>query len=211
MACDDILVNTVKRIKNSGVRRLVDSRMREFKALGRKSNDEIFKELCFCILTANFQANRSIEIQREIGGRFITLSQERLAGRLRALGHRFPNTRASYIVEARRHKGALKETMASHKDERELRDWVVRNVKGLGYKEASHFLRNIGYLKLAIIDFHIVDILVRHRLMRRPKSLSRNNYLRIERLLERLAGRLKLSLAELDLYLWYCETGTILK
>ena len=94
-----------------------------------------------------------------------------------------------------------------------MRDWLAENVYGLGYKEASHFLRNIGATDLAIIDFHIVDVLVREGLIAKPKSksLSAKRYLEIERVLKGLAGELGITLAELDLYLWYLETGKIQK
>jgi len=88
----------------------------------------------------------------------------------------------------------------------------VKNIKGLGFKEASHFLRNIGFKNLAIIDFHIVDLLIKHKLIdKKPKSLSKSKYLEIEEKLKKIANELNLSLGELDLYLWYMETGKILK
>ena len=78
-------------------------------------------------------------------------------------------------------------------------------------KEASHFLRNIGFSNYAIIDFHIIDLLVKEKLITRPKTLTPKRYLEIESILETLAKKTKLSLGELDLYLWYMETGKILK
>ncbi|MEM2975891.1 MAG: N-glycosylase, partial [Candidatus Bathyarchaeia archaeon] len=96
-------------------------------------------------------------------------------------------------------------------DEIALREWLVKNIKGIGYKEASHFLRNIGFTNLAIIDFHILNILTRHKLIKKPKTLTRKNYLEIEQTLKNIAEKLNLTLAELDLYLWYIETNKILK
>ena len=78
-------------------------------------------------------------------------------------------------------------------------------------KEASHFLRNIGYKNLAIIDFHILDLLEKHRLIEKPKTLSPKNYAIIENILKSIAQKTNTSLGELDLYLWYKETGKILK
>ena len=91
------------------------------------------------------------------------------------------------------------------------RRWLVDNIKGLGYKEASHFLRNIGYDDYAIIDTHILDILARYRIIKQPKTLTKKNYLKIEGHLQKIARQTKLTLAELDLYLWFLETGKILK
>ena len=80
-------------------------------------------------------------------------------------------------------------------------------------KESSHFLRNIGHKNLAIIDFHIVDLLFKHGLIEKPKnkSLTEKKYLEIENVLKKIAEQTKTNLGELDLYLWYEETGKILK
>lgn len=205
------LLQSVKNLKNGKVKNLVDSRLREFKEIGNRSSDEIFEELCFCILTANFNAERSIKIQRQVGDEFLTISKSDLTKKLRELGHRFPNTRATYIVDARKHKNSLKDIAKTFNDGNELREWIVKNVKGIGYKEASHFLRNIGYTSFAIIDFHIIDVLTKHKIIEKPKVLTKRKYLEIEDLLRKIATKLNLNLAELDLYLWYMETGKILK
>ena len=120
--------------------------------------------------------------------------------------------RAKYIVEARKYADSLKNIIKSFNDHNELRKWLVKNVKGVGFKEASHFLRNIGYGNLAIIDFHIIDVLTKYKLIKKPKvPPTERRYLEIESLLRKIAEKLGLNLAELDLYLWYMETGKILK
>jgi len=207
----DSLSELVEDLKRSEVKGLVDSRIREFEELGRKPSEEIFKELCFCILTANFSAERSIRIQREIGDGFLSLPEPQLAEKLRELGHRYPEARARYIVSARKYGDSLKDIIAAFNSEGDAREWLVKNVKGIGYKEASHFLRNIGYKDIAIIDFHVIDVLARHGLIERPKTLTKRRYLEIEGLLRKIAEGLNLTLAELDLYLWFSETGKVLK
>jgi N-glycosylase/DNA lyase len=209
----DKLLAGIQGLKGSNLRQKIDSRIREFEAAGKQGSKSLFSELCFCLLTANFNAERAIKIQQAIGNGFSLLPQKQLAARLKELGHRYPNARAAYIVEARRHKGALKSKISSFKNECDAREWLVENVKGLGFKEASHFLRNIGFKHLAIIDFHIVDLLAKHGLLEKPKSksLSKKLYLEIESLLKKIAESSGLNLAELDLYLWYQETGKILK
>lgn len=192
------------------VKTLVDSRIKEFIRMRSRDIEELFKELCFCILTANFSAEKSIRIQNAIGDGFLTYSYERIREELKRFGHRYPNTRARYIVEARRSLSLLK-NMLSKDDSRVIREWLVKNIKGLGYKEASHFLRNIGFLDVAIIDYHIIDVLVRYGLIDRPKRLDKKKYLEIEGLLHEIADEVGLKLGELDLYLWYMETGKVLK
>lgn len=180
----------IKRIKELKIKEIVDQRLKEF-----KDSKDLFSELCFCILTANFRADKSIEIQKQIDFK----TEENLEKKLKELGHRFYNKRAEYIKLAR--------NQVIKKD----REYLVKNIKGIGYKEASHFLRNIGELDYAIIDFHIIDILVKYDMIERPKILTKTKYIEIENKLRELAEELNMSLGELDLYLWYIETNTILK
>jgi N-glycosylase/DNA lyase len=207
------LILEIEKLKQSPIKKTIDKRISEFSTLGKQSSHEIFKELCFCLLTANFNAQKSIIIQKEIGNGFINLPEEILCKKLQAFGHRYPNARANYIVEARPYADSIKEILSKFKTDTEARVWVVDHIKGLGYKESSHFLRNIGYKNLAIIDFHIVDLLVDNGLIERPNSkcLTKKKYLEIESVLKKIADKSKLNLAELDLYLWYMETGKILK
>lgn len=196
------LLSSLKKLKNSEVKDIVDQRIKEF-----KNNKDHFSELCFCLLTANFNAERSMMMQGKIAEGFSSLPRSQLTNKLKQLGHRFPNARASFIVEARKYKNNLKKILKSE----DPRQWLVENIKGLGYKEASHFLRNIGFEDYAIIDFHIIDLLEKNNLVQKPKTLSKNKYSEIERLLKNIAKKSNLNLAELDLYLWYLETGKILK
>lgn len=205
------LIQVVERLKNSDIKNTIDSRMKEFEDLGKENSDEIFKELCFCFLTANFSAEGGIKIQNKINDGFLYLSEEELAKKLVELSHRFPNARAKFIIGARKYKDNLKEILRSHESEIEMREWLVKNLKGLGYKESSHFLRNIGYKNVAIIDFHIVDLLVKHSLIEKPKTITPKKYLEIEEILKQLTQKTNTDLGELDLYLWYKETGKVLK
>jgi N-glycosylase/DNA lyase len=207
----NIMVEVVERLINSEVKDLVDLRIKQFRENMNKPISEIFKELCFCMLTANFNAEKSIKIQSEIGDGFLTLPEDELADKLEMFGHRFPQSRAKYIVEARKIINQLRNVLHSHASSWAIRDWLVKNVKGLGYKEASHFLRNIGFMDLAIIDFHIINLLSRYGLIAKPKVLTKKKYIEIERMLKKIAEKVGLDLGVLDLYLWYMETGKILK
>nr|MDO8100765.1 N-glycosylase/DNA lyase [Candidatus Njordarchaeota archaeon] len=205
------LLKAVGNLRKTNVRRLVDDRINEFKENFGKSSEKIFEELCFCILAANFNAERAMKIQEEIGRGFLTLSESKLTAKLKQLGYRFPATRARYVLQARKYEGSLRCIIHSLDSHHKLRDWLVNNLYGIGYKEASHFLRNIGFTDFAILDFHIIDILERCGSIERPKTLTKRRYLEIEEQLRRLAKKSNLNLAELDLYLWYMETGKVLK
>ena len=107
------LILIVEKHKNSPIKEIVDSKMEEFENLGNKSSSEIFKELCFCLLTANFSAIGGMKIQNEMGNKFHVLSEEELSKKLSQLGHRFPNMRAKFIFEAQKYKDNLKEILDS--------------------------------------------------------------------------------------------------
>ena len=93
------------------------------------------------------------------------------------------------------------------------RQWFAENVKGIGYKEASHFLRNIGLGKgLAILDVHILKNLIRHGVIKAvPKSLSRSKYLESEQKVRKFSEKIKIPMDELDILFWSNETGEIFK
>lgn len=202
------ITHQINKVRNSEVREVIEKRLLEFALI---KDEELFEELCFCLMTANFRADKCVEIQGKIGDGFHDWGEERLALELKAMGHRFWPQRAQRIVLARE----LKKDILGIRDldSKVARDFLVKNVKGLGLKESSHFLRNVGVLDVAIIDFHIVDLLVREGLIERPtsKSITPRKYLEIEDSLRVLGKKLSMNLAELDLYLWYIETGNILK
>lgn len=209
----DQLVSKIEELKGSEVRDTIEGRLGDFKRAGRKGNDRWFSELCFCILTANCSAKLCIEIQKELGPEgFLELPLSDLQERLEELGHRFYRTRAEYIVGAREYSENIKDRIEGFLSQRDAREWLVENVKGIGYKEGSHFLRNVGYEDVMILDRHILRVLDREGVIDEiPNTLTENRYLKIETEVEDLAEEVKLSLAAIDLYIWYLDTGEILK
>lgn len=205
------LLNELRRLIETDTKRLVDEKIRSFIQLRSKDITEIFKELCFCILAAGYSAEKSLRIQERINDGFLQLPEEELVEELRKLGHRYPETRAKYIVRARRKLDQVKNVLDTLVDCKQIREWLVENIDGLGYKEASHFLRNIGCLEVAIIDFHILNLLERYEITEKPRTLTRKKYLEIEKTLEEISRIVGLKPGELDLYLWYMETGKIVK
>ncbi len=149
------LIKSIESLKNSDISNVVDTRIKQFISVKKKGISEIFKELCFCIMTANCGAEKCIEVNDRIDKGFLNLSEEELINKFKEFGYRFPNRRAMYIVEARNYISDLESIINSNIDEIKLREWVVKNVKGLGYKEASHFLRNIDYKNFEIGRAHV--------------------------------------------------------
>ncbi|MBL7160555.1 MAG: N-glycosylase/DNA lyase [Candidatus Aenigmarchaeota archaeon] len=203
------LVEKINSLKQSPISLEVNKRLREFQELGKKESSEWFSELCFCILTANSKAATALEIQKELGSSgFLNKSQNNLSASIKRNKHRFHNTKARYITEARKFS-KIKTILSREKNPRE---WLVKNVKGLGWKESSHFLRNTGSIEYAILDRHIINLLHAHKIINQtPKSLPNKTYLEIEKVFKDIAYELKMSPAELDLYMWYSKTGKVLK
>ena len=201
-------VDSLRRTSEVGQK--VISRLKEFEELSKKDDREWFSELCFCILTANSKAKTAISIQKELGFEgFSKLSEDALKECILRNKHRFHNNKAKYIVESR--KFVWIKNMLSGKTSFEAREFLVSNIKGLGYKEASHFLRNVGYTDVAILDRHILNLMFENRLIDEIRNLNRKKYLEIEEKFKQIAGDLGMNCAELDLYMWYLKTGEILK
>ncbi len=207
------LIKKIEELRNSEIKEKVDRRMKEFEQLHKKSNKEWFEELCFCILTANSSAELGIEIQNYMKrkDRFINLTKDQITKVLKQKGYRFYNRRAEYIVLAREYKDNIKEKIKTKENQFTARKWVKENVKGIGYKEGSHFLRNVGYKEIGILDRHILRIMEKSNIIEIPKTLTKKRYLNIEKDFIKLAEEVNLKPGELDLYLWYTQTGKILK
>jgi N-glycosylase/DNA lyase len=108
----------------------------------------------------------------------------------------------------------LRKRLRSFRDPLERRDWLAqeKQVKGLGYKEASHFLRNIGVKGHAILDKHVMRCLAEVGVIDSPKPPStRRKYLEVEQQLTRFAREIGVDFDELDLVLWSMKTGEVLK
>ncbi len=206
------LLQEIQVLQSNGIGKQVLSRYAEFKAFEKKSEKDWFSELCFCLLTANTSSEMGIRMQNSLGFEgFYELPEKKLAKRLRELKYRFYNRRAEFIVKARKHFG-VKEKVKEFENEREARDYLQKNVTGLGFKEASHFLRNTGSDNVAILDRHVIKIMNEYKLIPEPpKYVNASNYLKLESRLDNFAEKTGLNHSQLDLYLWYMKTGKVLK
>ena len=209
------LLAELKKVQKTDVKKRIDTRLAEFKTLNTKGEKEWFSEFCFCLLTSNAKSKTACAVQRELGfDGFYTMPHARLVERIKANKHRFHNTKASRIMEGRAHYG-IKKTVQDMIDKDGIlgaREWLVEHVKGYGYKEASHFLRNVGYDNIAILDRHILNLMKEHGIVRRlPTSLNRKRYLQFEKKFTTLAHAAHMSMAELDMYMWYMKAKDVLK
>ncbi|MFQ6051179.1 MAG: N-glycosylase/DNA lyase [Candidatus Hydrothermarchaeota archaeon] len=196
----------------------IKKKLEEFKENGKKSDEKIFAELCFCICTPQSRAkivDRAIRSLEESGILFKGNLNEI---RVHLHGVRFPNNKARYIYEAREFfsvngKIRIKERLNDFENPFEIRNWLVGYIRGIGLKEASHFLRNIGLGEnLAILDVHVVRSLKMLNIIEEiPKNLKRTDYLRIEDKLRNFSKEINIPMEELDLLLWSEATGEIFK
>ena len=172
---------------------------------------DIFSEASFCILTANSSASLGIKIQREVGiDGFKNLTFEELSNIFISMGHRFAVQRAERIIKLREKKELLNKVVKMENG-KEARELLVKNIYGYGYKEASHFLRNVGFEDVAIIDRHISRFLFEKGLVKPRKTITRRVYIECEEALSRITEELNLTQGELDLYIFYIKTKKVLK
>lgn len=211
--------NAIKTLHREYSRKksLIRQRLQEFREI-RKDPDGVFRELCFCLLTPQSKAVNCDRAIRELAGcGMLRAGCARAIARTLRKHVRFHNNKASYLVAARQTANAgpgsdLKRLLASS-DHVQAREWLVKNIKGLGYKEASHFLRNIGLGRdIAILDRHILKNLKRYGVIGRiPKSLTRKQYLAVEQKMLGFCKKIGMSADELDLLFWSQETGVVFK
>ncbi len=182
------------------------------------SEKDIFKELVFCLFTPQSKAKHCWETVELLDGKGLLLKgrRDKITPFMNKV--RFRNNKASYLVEARKFfvkngDVRIREFIRGFDSPYEAREWFVKNIKGLGYKEASHFLRNIGYgVNLAILDRHILKNLAFLGVIDAiPKTLTKRYYINIENEMGKFAKKIKIPMSHLDLLLWYKETGEIFK
>jgi len=187
------------------------TRLNEFKQV---PPSEYFYELVYCLLTPQssaVNAGKAVTLLRSHDLRNALIDPERLLHQ-KEFYIRFHKTKARHLVAVKAQYPLILQHVTNGSSSEDLREWLVNNVKGLGWKEASHFLRNIGHTNVAILDRHILRNLVRAGVLRRiPKTLTARRYLAIERNFFKFAGRVGISMDELDLLFWSMETGEILK
>ncbi len=209
----DTAVEDIRQIY-SVRREAIRKRLAEFERLWIQGNDaEIFAELVFCLLTPQSKAKLCWDAVTRLLTKNLLLrgSADLIVRELN--GVRFHNNKAKYIIAARNLCGKIGNKLEQFNDVFQMREWFVANIKGFGYKEASHFLRNIGFGEnIAILDRHILKNLLHLDVVKQiPKSLSKQKYYRIEEKMRQFAKKIHIPMSHLDLVFWCKETGEIFK
>ncbi|MBN1522198.1 MAG: N-glycosylase/DNA lyase [Candidatus Aureabacteria bacterium] len=202
------------------IKKPIESRLREFALLGQTADDNtLFAELCFCLLTPQSKARScwdAVCLLKKDGSLFC--ADPEVMAKTLIKRTRFHKTKSWHINRARKlflknGKMEIRRRLSAKKNALLIRKWLVTNVKGLGFKEASHFLRNIGMGKnLAILDRHVLKNLQGLKVISEiPDSLTEKRYLEIENRMRRFAEKIRIPLSHLDFVLWHKETEDIFK
>ena len=189
----------------------IRTRIEEFRSV---PPEEYHFELLYCLLTPQSKAKHAGEVvellrrdgwpERELDPVPYLRDPERYI--------RFHNVKGARLLDVRRRWKEIEELLLSQSTAQQKRKELVEGVSGLGMKEASHFLRNIGHLDLAIIDRHILTHLKRTGAIAEiPKTITPKRYLAIEEAFLQLARSWGMELQEVDLLFWSMEEGSVRK
>ncbi len=193
-------------------------RLQEFEEKGKGTDAELLAEMAFCISAANSSAEAAFRAQQELAetGFLFSDDADAISAILLKSKVRFHKKKAEYLIMTRKKlfdSGELKRKLSEEEDAHKLRFYLVKEAKGIGYKEAAHYLRNIGRgHDFAILDRHIFRNLGSLGVLKRkPKSLTPKKYLAIEKRLRKFSKEAGIPMSHLDLLFWSEETGRIFK
>lgn len=194
----------------------IEKRLEDFEKFKDRSDEEIFPEMAFCLLTPQSSARSCWAAVQELQRKELLFSDNvKKIEEVLQSKTRFHETKATYIPLARKmffDEMSIKEKL-KEQDTKEMREWLVKNVKGFGYKEASHFLRNVGYGEdIAILDRHILKNLKKYDVIDEiPKSMTPKRYKEIEEKMKKFCQGVGIPMSHLDLLFWSEEAGEIFK
>ncbi len=158
--------------------------------------------LCWCL--SNYDdSTLSMQVE-EVLRKPLHAHGWRLTGRQ----FRFPRLRARHISETIRtiymENGSLKSILSSCSSETKVRALLIRSALGIGPKQASLFLRNVGYSdNLAILDTHVLRYMfLRGMVSLHSSPASLHAYEKIENLLLEHSFTIGFPLSCLDQAIW---------
>ncbi|MGQ9844572.1 MAG: 8-oxoguanine DNA glycosylase [Spirochaetota bacterium] len=190
-------------------------RINSFKSIWENAPQEyLLLELLFCLLTPQSNAALCWEKALELfnSGKLYNSTVDEISAIIHPV--RFKNNKAKYIKKAISLFGnnSLKEFLYGE-DIYTIRDTLVKTVDGLGYKEASHFLRNIGIgFTLSILDRHILRCLKDFYVIDTfPKALTPQCYKDIERSMQDFSKFINIPISHLDFVFWFLKKQSLFK
>jgi len=188
----------------------IKSRLEDFDSIDKNDKSKLYEELAFCFLTPQSKAKSADIAIRSLIKNNLLFSGKASEIEPHLKGIRFHITKSKRLEDSR---PIFDQFNFDFTNIPLLRDEIANSFKGIGMKEASHFLRNIGFGKeIAILDRHILKNLKRVGVIDEiPKTISRKKYLEMETKMSNFCNKIGISMAELDLLFWSEETGEILK
>lgn len=180
----------------------------------RVPQEKYFYELCFCLCTPQSKATNALQVQNKLEQMDFFNQGFDPTSLLRDPQNyiRFHNQKAKRLMKAIETYPAVLSVLNADADNKHKRFAIKQLVNGFGMKESSHFLRNIGYRNLAILDRHILKHLVLCGIYDKiPNVASHKNYLNVEQRFMEFSEDIEIPMDELDILFWSYETGEILK
>lgn len=179
-------------------------------SFSRLSGDDLFYEFCFCLLTPQSKGKFCWEKVQKL--RSLHFKERSFNPHCYIKDMRFHHHKNKYLLAGKQIYPQVLKQLSLRQDSSTLRAWLAEHVDGYGYKESSHFLRNIGHTNLAILDRHILKNLVHHKVIPElPKTLTPKKYLAIEQCFQQFAQKINIPMDALDLLFWSTETGEVFK
>lgn len=189
----------------------ITARLNEFASV---PPSKYFYELCYCLLTPQSSAVNAGKVVAELQKNDFKHSDIHPVQFLKRKEHyiRFHNMKSEHLLQMKQQYADVHKCILRTSNAYALREELIQRIQGIGYKESSHFLRNIGKRNLAILDRHILKNLVRCEVLPSvPRTLSPKIYLEIEQIFLLFAKQIQIPMDVLDLLFWSMETGLILK
>ncbi|MCK9565699.1 MAG: DNA lyase, partial [Methanothrix sp.] len=116
----------------------IEARLTDFRHIWETATDEeLFLELIFCLLTPQSKAKTCWKAVERLNQKCMITKAEPAQISRELGGVRFHQRKGEYICLARNmfRSRSLRATLAEFADAAAAREWLVENVKGLGYKE----------------------------------------------------------------------------
>ncbi|MFH2027508.1 MAG: N-glycosylase/DNA lyase [Nanoarchaeota archaeon] len=189
-------------------KKIIRQRLKEFSDIDKNN---IFYEICFCLLTPQSNAYKCDECIQILKQKDFLYKNFEIKYILKDKT-RFYKNKSNYLKLLKKDFNSINKEIEINKDNKKLREYLVKNVKGLGYKEASHVLRNLGFRDLAILDRHILRNLEKYKVIKEiPRYLNKKSYLSIEEKFYKFSKKINIPMDELDLLFWSMQTGKVFK
>lgn len=182
------------------------------------SNEDVWQSLVFCILSSQVRTSVAAKATQDVieEVRFfdapISCDEVYRRAKIALIGakYRFPDLKSRQIASSwfafAQIKEVLYEFLDSFSTELEAREAIARLFPGVGFKQASMFLRDVGYAsRLCVIDTHLLWYCGRMG-RRHQGAMTARKYLEIEEFLLGQSDALGVCPRVFDSAIWVAVT-----